>query len=565
MNARTADSATSSAIHLLLVAILLLAAPVAALAADPVGRILSSTGRVTAVDANGFQRTLTRNDVVFAGDEVKTGRRGRVQIRFRDEGLIDLKPDTQFEIEEFRTRRSGGGGSAVFNFLKGALRTISGLIGSEEEDEYQMNTPVATVGIRGTEYSLQFCDSACAEQGLDLGLYGRVTSETVIVTNEFGAGEFGAGQYFFTPPDGPPELLLTPPEGVLDGKEDGNTGQQEEDEGEELAETEQEGDQEALGEPEETGTIDTSGGDQEFVTSSDEDFESGETGVEDNTTEDVTTTGGGTSTSTQWLAAGTSGAIFGGSSFLGFSTLVGPPFEGVISSTNATLTSQQFVLDANGNLQSFRFEFDDGSSTEADFTGMTLQQSGSKFGVDWGLLTGSWDFTVDDGAGFTETINTDSGGVAFSVTDAFTSPTQLAALTGSLSYSIDAGPDAVDGFGNIWLVDTLAIDVDFTNVEAFLTGFQVSDPNTTTITTTGAQALVLDTSLGALFVDPESPVTGSWTASGGSSGTADVQLAGFFIGNDGSVLNVSFSVDQLDSDGITLINSITGLKLLQGQ
>jgi hypothetical protein len=42
------------------------------------------------------------------------------------------------------------------NLIEGGFRTITGLIAKQNPSDYQMNTPVATIGVRGTEYAVYF-------------------------------------------------------------------------------------------------------------------------------------------------------------------------------------------------------------------------------------------------------------------------------------------------------------------------------------------------------------------------------------------------------------------------
>jgi hypothetical protein len=131
-------------------AIIMAAAPPEAFA--DVGRIVFSVGDVVGVDSDGKQRRLGRGSKLSAGDTVRT-QRGRAQIRFTDGGYTSLQPHTEFRIDDFhydakRVEESVG----FFSLLKGGLRTITGIIGKIRKKAYQLRTPVATVGIRGTEY-----------------------------------------------------------------------------------------------------------------------------------------------------------------------------------------------------------------------------------------------------------------------------------------------------------------------------------------------------------------------------------------------------------------------------
>jgi hypothetical protein len=104
---------------------------------------------------------------VGQGDTINTGE-GRVQLRFVDGAYVSLQPQSQFRIDEFRFNgRQDGSERGFFSLLKGGLRTITGLVGRTNKDNYQVTTSVATIGIRGTEYTINYGKSVsgCVGEG----------------------------------------------------------------------------------------------------------------------------------------------------------------------------------------------------------------------------------------------------------------------------------------------------------------------------------------------------------------------------------------------------------------
>lgn len=76
---------------------------------------------------------------------------------------------------------------AFFRLVKGGFRSVSGLIGKVNQDDYRVSTPVATIGIRGTRYGARLCQGDCADWGeivTKLRAAGRNAKpgETVLVT-----------------------------------------------------------------------------------------------------------------------------------------------------------------------------------------------------------------------------------------------------------------------------------------------------------------------------------------------------------------------------------------------
>ncbi len=112
-----------------------------------------STGNVMAVSAAGAKRNLAKGAELGAGEVVMTGD-GRCQLRFTDGALISLQPGTEFKIDNYHYSGKGDAEEkGFFSLIKGGMRTITGLIGRSNRGNYQVSTSVATIGIRGTEYT----------------------------------------------------------------------------------------------------------------------------------------------------------------------------------------------------------------------------------------------------------------------------------------------------------------------------------------------------------------------------------------------------------------------------
>jgi len=118
--------------------------------ASAAGLVDFAVGDARATGPDGQARALAKGAEINAGDRVLTNQ-GRVQIRFSDGAYVSLQPNTTFEVRQYRySGRTDGSETGVFGLLRGALRTVTGLIGRVNRDAYQIQTPTATVGIRGT-------------------------------------------------------------------------------------------------------------------------------------------------------------------------------------------------------------------------------------------------------------------------------------------------------------------------------------------------------------------------------------------------------------------------------
>lgn len=128
----------------------------AALDAAPAARVDFSSGNATVQSPGMAPRPLAKGAEVGQGDMVNTGN-GRVQLRFVDGAYVSLQPQSQFRIDDFRFNgKTDGTEKGFFSLLTGGLRTITGLVGRVNRSAYQVTTTVATIGIRGTEWTFGY-------------------------------------------------------------------------------------------------------------------------------------------------------------------------------------------------------------------------------------------------------------------------------------------------------------------------------------------------------------------------------------------------------------------------
>lgn len=124
-----------------------------------------ASGNVTAIQADGRSRALAKGGEINSGEMVDTGA-GRAQLRFSDGALVSLSPQTRFRIDEYQFKgQADGSEKGFFSLLKGALRTITGTIGRSNRGNYKLGTAVATIGIRGTEFSVAYGNSITVTTG----------------------------------------------------------------------------------------------------------------------------------------------------------------------------------------------------------------------------------------------------------------------------------------------------------------------------------------------------------------------------------------------------------------
>ncbi len=190
--------------------ILACVAVAAAGAAEPAGKVLFASADA-AVERAGAVSRLARGDAVQAGDVLVTAT-GRVQVRFSDGATVSVAPQSRFRIDDYAY--GAGAERGFFSLLKGAIRAVTGAVGSTRREDYRVTTAVATIGIRGTAYAAQLCQGDCAAAGATRadGLYVNTSAGIVSLTNAAGTIDVPAGSAAYVPdPQTAPRLTDVAP------------------------------------------------------------------------------------------------------------------------------------------------------------------------------------------------------------------------------------------------------------------------------------------------------------------------------------------------------------------
>lgn len=183
---------------------------------EPVAIVLAASGTVTATEIDGDVRQLQRRSALYEGDTISTAEQSRVQFRFNDNGRIALQPESSFFIETHQFNGiEDGTETASYELLRGGLQAITGIIGHTNKEKYNVSTPLANIGLRGTHWAATYCEgNDCS--GNPPGLYGGVAEGGIDVCNSAGCTAVDAETYFYTPNTTElTQALFTPPSNVF--------------------------------------------------------------------------------------------------------------------------------------------------------------------------------------------------------------------------------------------------------------------------------------------------------------------------------------------------------------
>jgi len=132
---------------------------VPAQAQDPgveVGRVSLQIGQAWLRRADGSREPLQRGAAIHVGDRIETAANGHVHMRFVDNAAVSVRPDSVLQVQAYRYDANHPKANEVRLLVeKGTTRSISGAATDADKTRFRLNTPIAAIGIRGTDFIVQ--------------------------------------------------------------------------------------------------------------------------------------------------------------------------------------------------------------------------------------------------------------------------------------------------------------------------------------------------------------------------------------------------------------------------
>lgn len=143
---------------LLLAALVACLAPLPALGAEEkeelpnaIGEVTYIMGSVNAEQPDGKVRPLDLESQVIPLDMIKTGRDSNVEIRFKDDTVYAQGEMASISLDEYVYSPNPSMSKLLFKMGEGTFRFVTGEIVKQNPDNFELQTPLSTLGIRGTE------------------------------------------------------------------------------------------------------------------------------------------------------------------------------------------------------------------------------------------------------------------------------------------------------------------------------------------------------------------------------------------------------------------------------
>lgn len=126
-----------------------------------VGEAATVIGQVRITRADGSALDAQRGATVQVGDRIETQAGAHVHIRFVDGALVSLRPSSRLVVDQYATQSAEAGGTAIkFRLEEGVVRSITGAWGAASRERFRLNTPLAAIGVKGTDFVVRTSGAA---------------------------------------------------------------------------------------------------------------------------------------------------------------------------------------------------------------------------------------------------------------------------------------------------------------------------------------------------------------------------------------------------------------------
>lgn len=118
-----------------------------------VGEVSLVVGKAWVQHAGAERERIRKGTRISVLDTIETSNGGHVHVRFIDNALVSVRPASSLEVLRYDYDPARPEQSAVRIDLKeGVFRAISGEAAHSARQNFRLNTPIAAIGVRGTDF-----------------------------------------------------------------------------------------------------------------------------------------------------------------------------------------------------------------------------------------------------------------------------------------------------------------------------------------------------------------------------------------------------------------------------
>jgi hypothetical protein len=124
---------------------------------DTFGVVRSVEGKASVL-RGGETFPATVGTKLNVDDTLTTGRDGSMGVILRDNSTLSIGPESTLSVKRFMFSPAEGKLGLLVRISRGTMAYLSGLIGKLAPESALFETPVASIGIRGTRFAVKVDD-----------------------------------------------------------------------------------------------------------------------------------------------------------------------------------------------------------------------------------------------------------------------------------------------------------------------------------------------------------------------------------------------------------------------
>ncbi len=183
--------------------------------AQTAGVVQFVAGEVKILTGAGGERAARKGVPLNVGDTVQTPVGGLAQVKMGDGAIVVVQSDSLLTVAEFHYAGVEDGTEKVrYKLEHGGFRAVTGAIGRTHKKNYLIETPIAHMGVRGTDHESYYFPATgpVTPDGAKPGAYNKVNTGRTFIRTEAGEVEVQPNQVGYVASAGEvPEILVRVP------------------------------------------------------------------------------------------------------------------------------------------------------------------------------------------------------------------------------------------------------------------------------------------------------------------------------------------------------------------
>jgi hypothetical protein len=168
--------------------------------AQTAGVVQFAAGDVRLVQPGGAEREARKGVAINVGDTLTTPAGGLAQLKMGDGAIVVVQPESRLTVAEFHYAGVEDGNEKVrYRLEHGGFRAVTGAIGRAHKKNYLIETPIAHMGVRGTDHESYYFPAGAPGNGdgTKPGAFNKVNTGRTFIRTQAGEVEIEPNQVGF--------------------------------------------------------------------------------------------------------------------------------------------------------------------------------------------------------------------------------------------------------------------------------------------------------------------------------------------------------------------------------